>query len=158
MACGVGGSSVRERVSAWIFALAASLACSCAVHRRLIVVSEPEGAKVRLDQNLVGETPYTTEFEAFGTRRVTLYKDGYRTWSKSVKLSAPWYARFPFDLFSEMLIPVGWTYEKKVTATLEPEIGQVPLPDLERVLDRAEVLRKAGPEGPQRETPAPPPE
>ena len=131
----------------------AALVSACAVHRELIILSDPPGAAVRLDQEIVGTTPYRTEFEAFGTRRVTLYKDGYRAWSDQVRLVAPWYATFPFDFFSEVLIPFGWHYRKKVSVSLEPEGGSVTQPDLEQVLERAEVLRKAGPEGPQRVQP-----
>ena len=65
----------------------------CATHRELVVESDPPGASVRLDEKLVGTTPYTSEFEAFGTRRLTLYLEGYRPVSRPVKLAAPWYAR-----------------------------------------------------------------
>jgi hypothetical protein len=136
----------------------AILAAGCAAHRELAIDSDPPGASVRLDQQLVGVTPYLTEFESFGTRRVTLYRPGYRTWSNAVKLRAPWYARFPFDFFSEVLFPVGWTYRKDVRVTLEPESGPVTTPDLQAVLDRAEELRKAGPEGPRRKAAPPEPE
>ena len=136
----------------------AILIAGCATHRELVVESDPPGASVRLDEKLVGETPYTSEFEAFGTRRLTLYKEGYRPVSRPVKLVAPWYARFPFDIFSEVLIPVGWTYRKHVKVTLEPESGPVTVPDLEKVLEEADVLRTAGPEGPgKKPTPEPPP-
>ena len=138
--------------------LAALLGTGCAVHRVLLIDSEPPGAAVRLDQQMVGFTPYRAEFEAFGTRRVTLYRQGYRTWSDSVPIEAPWYALFPFDLFSEVLLPVGWTYTKKVQVELEPESGPVTTPDLEKVLEQAEQLRKAGPEGPRRQPPEKEPE
>lgn len=137
-----------------VAAVLAALVAGCTAHRELLVFSDPPGAAVRLDQKMVGETPYRTEFEAFGTRRVTLYRDGYRTWSGPVKLVEPWYAAFPFDLFSEVLFPFGWSYKKELHVTLEPEGGVVTQPDLQKVLDRAEVLRKAGPEGPQRTEPA----
>ncbi len=148
----------RMRKSAGIAVLFAVIAAGCAVRRELVILSDPPGAAVRLDQQIVGETPYRTEFEAFGTRRVTLYRQGYRAWSKPVKLVAPWYARFPFDFFSEVLLPFGWKYRKEVRAELEPESGSVTQPDLEKVLERAEVLRKAGPEGPQRRNPIQKPE
>jgi hypothetical protein len=138
--------------------LFAGLAGSCAVHRELVVLSDPPGAAVRLDQKIVGQTPYRTEFDAFGTRRVTLYREGYRAWSEQVKLVEPWYARFPLDFFSEVLLPIGWHYRKVVRVSLEPESGAVTQPDLDKVLERAEELRKAGPEGPQRAKPPAPPQ
>jgi hypothetical protein len=141
------------RIAGLLAAFVATSLASCAVHRELVVLSDPSGASVRLDQKMVGETPYQTEFEAFGTRRVTLYRDGYRSWSGPVKLVEPWYARFPFDFFSEVLFPFGWSYRKEIRVVLEPEGGSVTQPDLQKVLDRAEVLRKAGPEGPERSKP-----
>lgn len=134
------------------------LATGCAVRRELVIVSNPPGASVRLDQQMVGQTPYRTEFLAFGTRRVTLYRQGYQTWSDSIPIEAPWYAVFPFDLFSEVLLPFGWKYTKEVEVELEPESGAVTAPDLQRVLDEAEVLRTAGPEGPGRRPPPKEPE
>ena len=138
--------------------LAALPTAACAVHRELVIVSEPAGASVRLDQQMVGFTPYRAEFESFGTRRITLYRQGYRTFSESIPIEAPWYALFPFDLFSEVLLPFGWTYTKNVAVTLEPESGPVTAPDLEKVLEQAEQLRKAGPEGPRRAPPEKEPE
>jgi hypothetical protein len=87
-----------------------------------------------------------------------LYREGYRPWSRAVKLAAPWYARFPFDFFSEVVFPVGWTYQKHVRVALEPESGPVTAPDLEKVLQEAETLRKAGPEGPGRKPEPEPPQ
>lgn len=134
------------------------LATGCAFRRELVIVSHPPGASVRLDQQMVGFTPFRTEFLAFGTRRVTIYRQGYQTWSESIPIEAPWYAIFPFDLFSEVIFPFGWKYTKEVEVELEPESGSVTAPDLEKVLDEAELLRTAGPEGPRRRPPPKEPE
>ena len=133
----------------------ALLAAGCAAERELLIVSDPPGALVRLDDEAVGLTPYKEEFQAYGTRRVTLYRPGYRTSSKRVVLDPPWYARFPIDIFSEVLLPFGWEDHHRVHVVLEPESGEVTLPALERVLERAERLRLAGPEGPRPVAPAP---
>jgi len=146
------------RIGLRALVVAVLLGTGCAVQRKLEILSDPPGASVRLDQQMVGFTPYITEFEAFGTRRVTLYRQGYRTWSESIPIAAPWYALFPFDLFSEVLLPFGWTYTKKVEVTLEPATGPVTAPDLEKVLEQAEQLRKAGPEGPRGKPPEKEPE
>jgi hypothetical protein len=145
-------------------ALCATLAClsaSCAADRRLMVLSEPPGALVRLDNQLVGTTPYEAPFDSYGTRRLTLYKDGYLPHSRLLVLEPPWYARFPLDLFSEVLIPVGWRDWREERIALEPvREGEISAPDLEAVLRRAESLRLAEPEGPRPALPAgetPPP-
>jgi hypothetical protein len=123
-------------------------ACACAPIRRLKIVSDPPGATVRVDETVVGETPLRFEFEEYGTRRVTLYKNGYRTYSHLVRLRPPWYARFPLDYLSEIVFPFGWKDRREMKVALEREVGAVTLPDLEGVLDRAEVFRRADPSGP----------
>jgi hypothetical protein len=127
---------------------------SCAVQRELIVRSDPPGAIVRLDETIVGTTPYEHAFDDYGSRRVTLYRSGYRTMSEIVKISPPWYAYFPLDFISEVLIPVGWKDTHEFEFKLEPDTGPSGEPDLAPVLERAERLRHAGPEGP--EPPKPP--
>jgi hypothetical protein len=131
----------------------AALLASCAAKRELVILSEPTGAQVRLDNQIVGWTPYTTSFEAYGTRRVTLYREGYRSESLLVDLEPPWYGRFPFDFFSEVLIPVGWHDRHVVGIQLLREGGEVTEPDLEALLEQAETLRRATPEGPLRTLP-----
>jgi len=144
--------------------LATLLLGACAAERRLIITSDPPGALVRLDDTIVGSTPYEVAFDAYGTRRITLYKQGYRTASKLVPIEAPWYATFPLDIISEVLIPIGWKDIRRVDIALEQDAGPVTRPDLAAVLQRAESLRLAEPSGPRPSTipppqkPAPPPE
>jgi len=109
---------------------------------------------VRLDETIVGATPYHHSFDDYGSRRVTLYRSGYRTASEIVKLSPPWYAHFQLDFISEVLIPVGWSDRHEFHFKLEPDIGPSVEPDIGPVLERAQRLRHAGPEGP--EPPKPP--
>jgi hypothetical protein len=122
---------------------------SCAAKRELVVLSDPPGAIVRLDERIVGMTPYHHPFEEYGSRRLTLYRTGYRTLSELVKLKPPWYAYFPLDYISEVLIPIGWHDTHEFRFTLEPDTTPMVEPDVTPVLERAERLRRAGPEGPE---------
>lgn len=122
---------------------------SCAARRELLIDSDPPGALVRLDDTVVGTTPYRTAFDAYGTRRITLYHEGYRTVSAVEEVEPPWYGRFPFDVFSEIVFPFGWHDPHPYHFTLVPETGTVTRPDLEGVLKRAEALRLAEPTGPR---------
>jgi hypothetical protein len=135
---------MRVVLSALVFLLA-----GCAARRELVINSVPPGALVRLDDTVVGTTPFETSFEAYGTRRVTFYKDGYRTQSMLVEIEPPWYGRFPLDIVSEVLLPFGWHDRHDVKMELVPESGTVTMPDLESVLQRAESLRLAEPTGPR---------
>ncbi|MCZ6597054.1 MAG: PEGA domain-containing protein [Planctomycetota bacterium] len=115
----------------------------CAAERTLTITSEPPGAEVWIDNNPVGTTPVQVEFIHYGTRRVTLYMDGYMTWSEPVPIRPPWYARFPIDLVSEVLIPVGWEDDHPLHVTLTAGEEVLSLPTLRSVFDRAEALRRA---------------
>jgi len=134
-------------------ALLAAL-CSCATQRVLEVTSEPPGALVRLDDRTVGTTPVDVPFDAYGVRRLTLYLEGWRTHSERLRIDPPWWERFPLDVVSEVLLPFGWRDERSVHVRLEPGSDVVTLPALESVFQRAEILRRAGPEGPE-ELPTP---
>jgi len=125
------------------------VACaSCAAQRTLTVISDPPGATLRIDDRVVGPTPYTESFMDYGTRRITLYKAGYHSRSEVVTLSAPWYAIFPIDIFSEIIFPFGWKDPHVQKLQLEAVKVEVTRPDLRPVLERAEALRLAGPDGP----------
>ena len=128
--------------------LLAALCSGCAVRRELAIRSNPPGALVRVDDELVGLTPLTFRFEDYGSRLVTFYKEGYRTRSTRIRLRAPWYLRFPVDFVTELLLPFGWRDRREITLDLTPESGTVAPPDFQLVRARAERLRRAGPEGP----------
>lgn len=136
--------------------LVATLACAalgCRAQRELIITSEPPGADIRLDGSLIGQkTPAHVPFKDYGVRRITLYREGYITYSEAFDVRAPWYALFPVDFLSEIVFPVGWHDRHKLRVKLERGDTRMPTPDLVKVLQRAEAIRRAGPEGPQLET------
>ena len=133
-----------------------SLAWGCAAERTLTITSAPSGAQVRLDDVVIGPTPQKVEVFHYGVRRVTLYKEGYLTYSEEIDLSPRWYARFPFDLVSEVLLPFGWKDHRVCHVELVEGEEVMTRPSLRSVFARAEILRNAGPEGP-RNFPSPEP-
>ena len=64
---------------------------------RLVVTSNPEGAEVRLDGELVGTTPTDTEVPP-GSYELTVYQNGYRTESKNVSLEPATQAQYSLAL------------------------------------------------------------
>lgn len=128
--------------------VAGLLAAACQVERELVITSQPAGAEVRVDGEAVGRTPVNVPYLHYGTRRVTFYLDGYLTQSQVVKLDPRWFNVFPLDLISEVFVPIGWKDLRPIHADMEHGSGAISPPALEGVLERAELLRRSGPEGP----------
>lgn len=126
-----------------------ALAGACRSQRTLEITTDPPGAEVRLDDKAIGTTPLTLSFDYYGVRRVTFYLPGYRTLSEQIRLDPPWYARFPVDLVTEVLIPLGLGDHRLYHRDLVPGQEVMSLPSLRSVIDRANVLRQSGPEGPR---------
>ncbi len=135
-----------------ILAAGALLLGACQAQRSLRITSVPSGAQCRVDGEILGTTPVEMDFVHYGGRRVTLYLEGYLTDSRVVDLSPPWFGYFPFDIFSEVLFPIGWQDRHQVQVVMQPGLDTISEPDLQSVLDRAESLRRAGPEGPALES------
>jgi hypothetical protein len=132
-----------------LLTLALLLLVGCRTQRTLQFTSDPVGAEVRLDDVVVGVTPLRVPFEHYGTRRVAFYLPGYRSESRRIRLRSPWHARFPFDLVTEVLLPLGLRDRRKVHQVLIPGEEVMSLPSLRSVIERASALRQAGPEGPR---------
>jgi len=121
----------------------------CRARRYLEITSQPPGAEVRLDDETVGVTPVKVPFEHYGTRRLTFYLPGYRTFSRRIRIGPPWYSRFPLDIVSEVLLPIGVVDRRRLHEDLVLGEEVLSLPSLRSVIERANVLRQSGPEGPR---------
>ena len=73
------------------------------MHRRLTIRSDPPGALVRLEGEDIGYTPVSIDYTYYGTREITLLKDGYETRTVMQPISAPWYQVLPFEFVSDNL-------------------------------------------------------
>jgi hypothetical protein len=114
---------------------------SCAARRFIALTSEPTGATVQIDGQVVGSTPVEVPFEHYGVRQVTMTSPGYATWTRNVRVKSPWYGRFPMDVVSEILLPFGWKDRHEVHAELPTQVIEVEDLDLQAVLARARALR-----------------
>ena len=118
-------------------------ACGC-VLRSLTIDSEPSGAMVFLDDEPIGETPVTTTFTYYGTRKITIEKidaEGRLLYERKIvyeKIKPPLYQIFPFDFFSELMIPVKLKDEHYLTYQLEP-LKQLPKEETQK-----NVIKNAG--------------
>jgi hypothetical protein len=118
--------------------LAVSWFCaSGCVRRRLTVRTNPPGAQVFVDDQEIGTTPCSASFVYYGTRKLTVMKDGYRTETIFQKIPAPWYEIPPLDFIVENLIPRETRDERIVDVQLVPE----ELVPQQKLIDRAQFLR-----------------
>ena len=87
------------------------------VERRLTINTEPSGALVALNDEDIGTSPVTTRFEWYGDYNVRISKEGYETLKTHRALKGPWYDKFPFDFFAQLVNPkrivdsYEWTFE-----------------------------------------------
>jgi hypothetical protein len=121
-----------------LLAVSLVLSSGC-VRRRMTIRSNPPGATVYIDDQEVGETPVSTAYTYYGTRKIQLVKDGFETLTVKQKFSPPWYQVPPLDFFAENLLPTELRDERIVDVELEPQ-RVVPVPEL---LERAQQLRSS---------------
>lgn len=96
--------------------IAVSLLSGC-VERELTINTRPQGALVELNDEEIGTSPVTVPFEWYGDYRVRIRKSGFETLNTHRNLKGPWYDKFPFDFFAQILYPkriidsYEWTFE-----------------------------------------------
>jgi len=113
--------------------VAAALLAGC-VERRLTINTRPQDALVALNDEEIGQSPVTVPFNWYGDYNVRISKEGYETLKTHRRLKSPWYDKFPWDFFAQIVNPrrivdsYEWTFE------LAPK--EQP--------DREELIRRAG--------------
>jgi hypothetical protein len=87
------------------------------VERKLTINTRPQGAVVTLNDEEIGESPVTVNFNWYGDYYVRISKEGYETLKTNRDLKGPWYDYFPFDFFAQIVNPnrivdsYEWTFE-----------------------------------------------
>lgn len=120
-----------------IVAGAAVLLGGC-VERRLTINTKPQGAMVVLNDEEIGQSPATVPFNWYGDYNVRISKEGYETLKTHRRLKSPWYDKFPWDFFAQVISPkkirdsYEWTFE------LSPKQP----PDREQLIQRAQDLKE----------------
>lgn len=90
------------------------------VRRRLTVRTNPPGATVYVDKQLVGTSPASTSTLYYGTREIEVVRDGFRTEKVLRNISPPWYQLPPLDFVSETLWPWEIRDERVIDITMVP--------------------------------------
>jgi len=103
-----------------ILLLAACCAASGCVRRTLEIQSDPPGATVWINGDNIGTTPAKVPFDSYGHIEVLLRLENHQVRREEVRLRAPWYAVFPIDFVTDVLLPVDFHDRKMFGFKLEP--------------------------------------
>ena len=132
---------MRKSLNPIIFCSILSLLTLGCLERKLLIRSDPPGAKVYLDGKFIGQTPTETSFYFYGTREVTLHKEGYEIYREKRKIEIPFYQIFPLDFVSEFLIPFTIKDHHRLQYPLKPHLPLTQKSKKE-LLERAKVWEK----------------
>lgn len=120
------------------------------VRRRLTVRTNPAGASVYVDKQLIGNSPASTAYTYYGTREIEVVADGFRTEKVLREFKPPWYQIPPLDFISETLWPRELRDERVIDIAMVPS-----QPMAKEVLQsRGDQLRQQASQGTA--TPLPP--
>ncbi len=129
--------SPRRLVAVFCAALIGFSTTGCSV-AALTVRTNPPGAQVFVDDQEIGTTPCSAPFVYYGTRKITLMKDGYRTETLFQKNSPAVVRDFRrFDFLVENVYPLEQRDERIVDVQLVPE----ELVPQQKLIGRAQMLR-----------------
>ena len=120
----------------------ALLAAGC-VERRLVVESDPPGARVWVNGAEGGRTPARFRFHHYGHYRVVLRKPGFEKIEDIKRVRAPWYEYFPLDLVAEFLWPGKIVDERRFSYRLRPAPRREPDLLLKRAREKLKELPRA---------------
>lgn len=118
-------------------AFVASATAGC-VERTLVIESDPPGAEVRLNGARAGETPVRVAFRHYGVYDVEVRKEGFEPVREAEPVLAPWWARFPLDLFTELL----WPGRIQDVRFLSYDLAPPSMPDRAELIERAEAAAR----------------
>ncbi len=86
-----------------------------------------------VDDQRIGQTPVSTDFTYYGTRKLRIVKDGYETLSTLQTIEPPWYEVPPLDFVSENLVGREVRDERVLDFQMQPQ----------RIVSTEELVRRA---------------
>jgi hypothetical protein len=107
------------------------------VERRYTVRTDPPGAQVIVNNELLGTAPASRNYYYYGDREITLVANGYETKTIIQPMNAPWWDNYFTEFFSENLVPFVIRDDREFTYKME----RARTPSQEEIQGRAESLR-----------------
>lgn len=128
------------RLPVLLLAVAAASSLGGCVERLISVKTEPPGATVYLDDQVVGKTPCDVTYAWYGTRRLVVEKWHYQSVNQMIDLNVPWWQIFPLDFLTDIVIPIKICDRVEVSYVLEK--APVNREEFDDVRKRAAELRE----------------
>jgi len=117
-------------------------ALGACVERRLLVRTDPPGAEVKVNGDVVGRAPAVWRFDHYGTVLVEAELAGHEPVQQEVKLSSPWYQKPVIDFFADVVVPARIRDDHEVELRLEPSRRLSPREVEQEVADVARAADK----------------
>lgn len=130
---------MKPNMGLWASLTAAALCTGC-VEQRYVITSDPPGAAVYRNGNLIGYTPVDDTFVYYGKYHFTLVKDGYETLQVDQNIEYPIYEFPGLDFFSEVLYP----FNLRDVHRYSYQMRELQLPGKDEVINRGQQLRDRG--------------
>lgn len=92
---------------------------------------------VLVDGREIGYSPASVDFTYYGTREITLIKDGYETLTTLQSYEKPWYQYPGVEFFSDNFLPATVTNRHDLTYNMRPTTVQAS----GDIRDRADAFR-----------------
>lgn len=118
--------------------LAIAAATAGCVRRTMTINTEPQGASVWLNDEEIGRTPVSVDFQWYGDYDVVARLAEYETLRTHQQINAPWYQTPGIDFVAEVLYP-GWIVDAR---ELHFELSPESLPTRDELLDNAKDMRE----------------
>lgn len=128
---------MKRRMGLLFFYSATAAQFGC-VERILKVDSDPQGARVFVNDEEVGVTPAKFAFLWYGDYDILIRKEGYETLKTHYRVNPPWYQVSPFDFIAETMIPAVIRDEHETPLYTLVEAAAPPASE---VVGRAEEMR-----------------
>jgi hypothetical protein len=104
----------------------------------MTINSDPDGAIIYLNDQEIGRTPLTHDFQTYGNYELEVRKEGYQTVKATQEMEEPWWQLVPLDLVSELL-PIRFQDKRRYHYSMLPSSTQPA--DSQVMLYRAEQIR-----------------
>jgi hypothetical protein len=116
----------------------ATAAVGGCVERTMTINTDPQGARVVINDEEVGVSPAKVSFLWYGDYDIILRKRGYETVKTHHRLNAPWYQVPPVDLVAETMI-IGTIHDDRVVPTFV--LNPAESPPVDAIIERAVELQ-----------------